>query len=784
MGFSTALSGINTASKDLQVTSNNIANANTTGFKKSRTEFVDIYASSLSSNAGTTVGAGAKVATIAQNFTQGSVDFTDNSMDMAISGQGFFSLSNTKDADRPIMYTRNGEFKLDEQGYVVGNGGEYLMGFQANGTTVEEGFSEGAFSTIQLNATVGGPDATGNIETSVNIDARESLPSGFQTTPASFGGVGGVDPLDPDTYSHVSSVTTFDSLGNAHIASTYFVSSRELPDSVNAAAQVMDSVLGQGDFNAAGATSTAASVATNPLTAPAVVSDVSEDLAVKLLADVAAGVTTTVTDAQTAVSTADGAVTSAATAVTAQLVTQLAAYTAADATLTAPATAKIAADDAVAAASPVDTTDPVAVAAYDALLVTQTTANATLATAVAGAGLTPTEISVLNAVDDAAAAARASLETAEADLQAVKSVELAVLQANDFIADTILSTGNPPSTAEILASPAATALIAGLATTNTPTSGDDVQIGDTFASLIASALTNSGIAANMSVSEAALSDTATISSLSVAVTDRPAYALMSSTAQTTAAAAVVREANVVADVYSASTADKWQAHFFVDGQHIKPDGTLGTSLTAATDPTSKSGLASTDYTELTFDTKGSLATVAGDPLSKTITYTGVALGGANGIDSSIAVDPMTINFDLTGTTNLSSEYAVKDLYQDGIPVGNLTGIDIDNKGVVLARFSNGGFDILGKVVLSRFANNQGMENVGGSIWKETIESGQPIAGQAGTGSFGLIESGALEASNVDLSAELVHLIIAQQTYQANAQSISTEKAIMQTILQA
>ena len=295
------------------------------------------------------------------------------------------------------------------------------------------------------------------------------------------------------------------------------------------------------------------------------------------------------------------------------------------------------------------------------------------------------------------------------------------------------------------------------------------------------------LAADAAVKAEAWSTGASISTLSVAVTGTPTYALISATAKNTASAAVVGEANKVADVYSAATANKWQAHFFVDGQHIKPTAggaVLGDGLNAATNPTSKSGIAADDYTALTFDTQGNLATVAGDPLSKIITYTNVALGGANGVDSSISVDPMTIKFDLTGTTELSSEYAVKDLYQDGIPVGNLTGIDIDDKGVVLARFSNGGFDILGKVVVSRFSNNQGLENAGGSIWRETIESGQAVAGQAGTGSFGLIESGALEGSNVDLSAELVHLIIAQQTYQANAQSISTEKTIMQTILQA
>ncbi|MDC9729764.1 MAG: flagellar hook-basal body complex protein, partial [Methyloprofundus sp.] len=102
----------------------------------------------------------------------------------------------------------------------------------------------------------------------------------------------------------------------------------------------------------------------------------------------------------------------------------------------------------------------------------------------------------------------------------------------------------------------------------------------------------------------------------------------------------------------------------------------------------------------------------------------------------------------------------------------------------LARFSNGGIEILGKVALTRFANSQGLTKVGDTTWKESLASGEAISGQAGTGSFGLIQSGALEGSTVDLSDQLVHLIIAQQAYQANAQVITTEKTIVQTILNA
>lgn len=121
--------------------------------------------------------------------------------------------------------------------------------------------------------------------------------------------------------------------------------------------------------------------------------------------------------------------------------------------------------------------------------------------------------------------------------------------------------------------------------------------------------------------------------------------------------------------------------------------------------------------------------------------------------------------------------------QNGLPAGRLTGIDIDDEGVIFARFSNGGSQTMGKVALTRFANNNGLAKLGDTSWGQSANSGEPIPGQAGANNFGAIQAGALESSNVDLSAQLVNLIVAQQHYQANAQTITTENSIMQTILQ-
>ena len=135
-----------------------------------------------------------------------------------------------------------------------------------------------------------------------------------------------------------------------------------------------------------------------------------------------------------------------------------------------------------------------------------------------------------------------------------------------------------------------------------------------------------------------------------------------------------------------------------------------------------------------------------------------------------------------GSTQVQQKFSVNDMTQNGLPAGRLTGLDIDDEGVIFARFSNGGSQTVGKVALTRFPNVNGLTKLGYTTWGQSANSGEPIRGEAGSNNFGSIQSGALEASNVDLAAQLVNLIVAQQHYQANAQTITTENQIMQAIL--
>lgn len=432
MPFTTALSGLNAASNNLAVTGNNIANANTVGFKKSRSEFADVYASSLGGVSSIQPGAGVKVANVAQQFNQGNLQFTDNNLDLAISGEGFFTLAKSPSETNNLSYTRSGEFKLDRDGYLVNNQGAALLVYRPNGTKVTDGFSVGVTQPVQINTLTGLPSATSSVDMVVNVDSEQLPPSN-----AVF------DPDQSTSYNNQTSVTVYDSLGSPHILTSYFV--------------------------------------------------------------------------------------------------------------------KVAAD-------------PV----------------------------------------------------------------------------------GPP---------------------------------------------------------------------------------------------------IVAD-------NTWTVHHYMSEPAL-----------AGTDP---SLVPKTDVGSgtLVFDDTGKLIDDAASIFSMSPTY-----------DPGNGAAPINITaISYIGSTQVQQKFSVNEMSQNGLPAGRLTGIDIDDEGVIFARFSNGGSTTVGQVALTRFPNVNGLAKLGDTTWGQSANSGEPIRGEAGGNNFGTIQSGALEASNVDLSAQLVNLIVAQQHYQANAQTITTENQIMQAIL--
>ncbi|WP_119967280.1 flagellar hook protein FlgE [Simplicispira lacusdiani] len=172
---------------------------------------------------------------------------------------------------------------------------------------------------------------------------------------------------------------------------------------------------------------------------------------------------------------------------------------------------------------------------------------------------------------------------------------------------------------------------------------------------------------------------------------------------------------------------------------------------------------------------------------------GVYDATASTVPMTVTVDPATTNpnnppapwpvtIDFSSCTQFGSKFAVADLSQDGYASGDLTSINISNDGMVMASYSNGVTRAEAQVALANFRNPQGLLAVGGNNWVESFDSGPAVLGKPGDGNFGVLRSGALEDSNVDLTAELVNMMTAQRAYQANAQTIKTQDQVMSTLV--
>ncbi len=202
----------------------------------------------------------------------------------------------------------------------------------------------------------------------------------------------------------------------------------------------------------------------------------------------------------------------------------------------------------------------------------------------------------------------------------------------------------------------------------------------------------------------------------------------------------------------ANQSNEWEVFTYSDGQRVD-------------------ALAGTPGQQVQFSTGGQISL----PVSpSTLTIPAFNPGGG--------ASPMNLSVDMSGATQFGSPFSVASLTQDGYATGQLSGIDISDTGIVLSRFTNGQTRTLGQVQLANFTNPQGLRQLGDTTWAESFESGQAVVSQPGASGLGLVQSGALEGSNVDLTEQLVGMITAQRNFQANAQVISTADTITQAII--
>lgn len=435
MAFNIGLSGLRAATSDLNVTGNNIANAGTAGFKQSRAEFADVYAASVLGSGANPQGSGVLLGDVSQLFNQGNINYTQNALDLAVNGNGFFQTSNNGE----VSYTRAGYFGTDRDGYMVNNFGYRLQGYAVDAAG---NLQNGIINDLRIETASQAPRATENLDQVFNLNSTNTVPT---TLP--------FNPSDPTSYNSSTSTNIYDTQGNSHVFTQYFLKTGPNTWDMN--------VLIDGR---------------NPD----------------------------------------------------------------DPTLTTPSTVNL-----------------------------------------------------------------------------------------EF------------TTAGQLDVPA----------------------------LIASAPT---------------------------------------------------------------------------GFSVTADGTIDlTTWVPAAPDTSIPPV---------WSANGATAAAAG------------------------------VNIDLRDATQFASSFAVNSVSQDGYTTGQLAGLEIDDTGVIFARYTNGQSNIQGQVILASFANVQGLTPVGKTAWVQSFASGEPVVGTPRSGTLGALQSGALEDSNVELSDQLVNLIVAQRNYQANAKTIETESAVTQTII--
>ncbi|NID16885.1 flagellar hook protein FlgE [Luteibacter yeojuensis] len=216
MPFEIALSGINAASSDLEVTANNIANVNTVGFKGSRAEFSQVYSvagENLSANA---AGSGVRLTNIAQQFSDGNLTQTGNSYDFGLSGAGFFTIRD----GAGYSYTRAGNFHPDDQGNIVTSTGQYV---QAYPPSAAGGFDISALTDLKITSGSSPAKASTKVTLTANLSASATAPTG-----------GAFDPTNDKTYNYLSTFQAYDSLGATHTTNIYYVKDATNPNTWNA----------------------------------------------------------------------------------------------------------------------------------------------------------------------------------------------------------------------------------------------------------------------------------------------------------------------------------------------------------------------------------------------------------------------------------------------------------------------------------------------------------------------------------------------------------------------
>ena len=651
MTFNIALTGLQAASSQLTVIGNNIANASTTGFKQSKAHFADVYAASNLGSIGNTIGSGVLLSSVEQEFSQGQIQFTKSNLDLAVNGRGFFVLNN----NGSVSYTRAGSFGVDKNGYISTALGGDLEGYLSDDT----GKITGARGSLQITNSNLAPKSTEDLVVSVNLDATARPPitsfkAGFTSS----------TPPDPSTFNTSTSTTVYDSLGNSHIMTSYFVKSHE-----ENTWKVHVGV----DGNDATSLAATPPVGVPPSSYPAGVSP-------------------------------------------------------------SPFTLKFSSSGAFIPNN--------------------------LAQPPLYYGVGPTSSA------DLALNVSSNIPLLDVNDLTVNGVSIpATLSSNDIYS----SVGNRGSAIAISAAINSQTGLHGVTATVNPTL---VNLGTpTFGNLMAGDFLINGI----NVTGAIAND----AQLLTAINNETALTGVTANQPGGAGTAIMLSALDGRNIQVESNGTVGSiANFSGFDLHLGALDPLNNQVKRATYSLSTSN-------DLGISIGGTLPTNVGltsGPKSGIIQATSDVVQISSWTPGGGAKGPQQLSINFDDSSQFGAPFAVQALSQNGYSTGRLSGVEVDPTGIIFARYSNGQSKALGQVALANFGSVQSLSPHGDTSWVETYSSGPALIGAPGTADLGLVQSGALEDSNVNLTDELVSLILAQRNFQANAQTIRTADATTQAII--
>ncbi len=938
MTFNTALSGLSAATADLRATGNNIANAGTVGYKAARAEFSDVYASSLLGSGANQIGSGVKLASVAQQFDQGTISFTNNSLDLAIDGNGFFVVSD----NGARGYTRAGMFGVDEQGFLVANNGSRVQGFTANSS----GSVSGVLGDLQVQTSNLAPRLTTLVDASLNLDARQPVLSQIGSTISSQGAAVGLakpgiltavptqlttagvpTPFDygvntASTISANNGVNSFDfSQPNASASFDISLSGSSIPaenqtvtinlnTNVNSLQDIISDIRGELSASGIGVDVREDPNAFGRLQFFATNSGEDSTITIDPTDSATLGSAVTVADVEAVlggISLGQGGAAGSSNIVpdpfgtggaggnignltAASFDVVLAGASANNGTVRINLTSNIQTvadlisdirNELVASSVAVDVReDPnapgqlqfVSTAAGEASTVTVTnldTSNigVTSADLVATLNLaTGVSTPGVPGVNNGYAAQTVDVVDGDGNIQSVTTTPnaSAAQTAAQFsstsipgITATASTTATIPAAGFTNGSGTLSLSLNGVALSGTTVSeiansinatsglgtitaginsngdlvvddqvGNDLVFGFSGAGVdTVSIVGGQGNPVTLSVggnTAASVGGTIdfTLDEGYVLSNASPAnsniFGVLDPSAFTQFELNTFEPSNQ--DTYNAATSvtifdslgnphvmttyyvkerfnpnvpgqeeNRWSVYVQIDGRDV---GDPNPNLTppANTEP-------SRARYQLQFNPDGTQNPAGSDPILVSnwvpLDENGQpngALGPQNTLSGGalpVPEPPASSNFEirLSDSTQFGSDFSVADVQQNGFTTGQLSGLDIDDEGLMLSRYTNGQSLVLGQIALADFSNVQGLKPTGDSAWIQSNASGEPVIGTPTSGSLGVITAGALEDSNVELSEQLVNLIVAQRNFQANARTISTADEITQTIIQ-